>query len=771
VSTVLVSQLPARARWLSRWVLIVPVGFLLWTIGMASASASSGPAWLGVSAAVHDGVARVDWVEPGGYAWDAGIRPGDQLLRVDGGMVNGASHLEALNPVALNDAHTVVARSERTHQVLMAPPASDSAPTTFLQQLSYFLIAASFAVLGAVVFIIATDLLAASVMLVFSVSAAAMLLATVGTVRAAPLTLAVIFISLLAFTTSALWLFLVFPTNRLRRRWVRLLAYLSVAAALLVCIGYAACLLVNPMLYELVRPVYMLLVVADLLAAIGALVASLITAFRTSTRDADERQNVRRALGTLTLGAIAGFGPFGGLAILPTALGAQPIIPPHLAVLGVLLLPVSLAAALLSHQFLGIERVVRRGLIALVIWIALLAPYAWMMPKLRTVGGVFSSDLGSAISMLGLAFTVGTFPTLQRLARRWIEQRVFGDVYDFAETVQAFGSELAECSSAQSIVDHALARLGRTLDLRWAALQTVSPDLAFAWRVRPDVDLALDSPALVVPLVSDSKTIGRLVAGSKDRDVQLSVQDEALVVAVAPLIGSALQSALLLQQLEQQVDLLYEREETLVALSGRLMRVQEEERRRLALELHDDPLQRASLLARRLAGRGLVSEQEAAEDVAIALRAICYGLRPPMLDDLGLGAALDRLVGDVAARSDVQVNLLLEGFAMGDRLDADLEVALYRVTQEALNNVLKHAEAEHALVKVFGTDDAIELHVEDDGRGTAGDYSNERSLGVVGMRERLMPWDGQVTISARPHGGTRVVARVRRVTVPSLRAA
>jgi signal transduction histidine kinase len=748
---------------LPRWVIVIPVALALWTIAAFSASASSGPAWLGLRASMHDDVARVDWVQPGGYAWDAGVRPGDQLLRVDGGLVNGSGGLETLNPAALDDARTIVARSDRTHQVLTAPPASDSVPTTWLQQASYFLIAASFAVLGFVVFIIATDVLAASVMLVFSVSAAAMLLATIGTVRAAPLTLAVIFLSLLAFTTSALWLFLVFPTNRLRRRSVRALAYASVIAGVLVTLGFFASVLIDPMLYEVLRSVYMLLIAANLLAAIGAIVASLITAFRSSGGNLEERQNVRRALGTVTLGAVAGFGPFVGLAILPSVVGAQPILPPHVAVLGVLLLPVSLAGALLSHQFLGIERVVRRGLIALVIWVALLAPYAWLMERLRT-SGVFSSEAGSAISMLALAFTVGTFPTLQRLARRWIEGRLFSDVYDFTHTVQAFGSELAQCSTAQSIVDHALAQLGRTIDLRWAALETITPDMAFAWRVRPDVDLALDTPALEVPLVADGKTIGRLVAGGKDRDVSLSVQDEALVVAVAPLIASALQSALLLQQLEQQIDLLYEREETLVALSGRLMRVQEEERRRLALELHDDPLQRASLLARRLAGQGLVDEHEAAEDVAIALRAICYGLRPPMLDDLGLPAALDRLVSDVAARSDVQVNLLLDGFAESDRLDPELELALYRVAQEALNNVLKHAQAEHALVRVVGTDDALELHVEDDGRGTGGEYSSERSLGIVGMRERLMPWDGHVTITARPRGGTRVVARARRAT-------
>jgi two-component system sensor histidine kinase UhpB len=191
------------------------------------------------------------------------------------------------------------------------------------------------------------------------------------------------------------------------------------------------------------------------------------------------------------------------------------------------------------------------------------------------------------------------------------------------------------------------------------------------------------------------------------------------------------------------------------------MHVQEEERRRLALELHDDPLQRATLLARRLAGRGLDEEQESAEDVAIALRAICYGLRPPMLDDLGLATALKRLVSDVAARSDVQVLLHPSG-AAAERVDPALELALYRVAQEGLNNVLKHAHARQASVSLERGADWIELRIEDDGRGTSGDYRSPNSLGLVGIRERLLPWAGQVHIGPRPQGGgTLLQARAR----------
>jgi signal transduction histidine kinase len=149
------------------------------------------------------------------------------------------------------------------------------------------------------------------------------------------------------------------------------------------------------------------------------------------------------------------------------------------------------------------------------------------------------------------------------------------------------------------------------------------------------------------------------------------------------------------------------------------------------------------------------------------LRAICYGLRPPMLDDLGLVAALERLVGDMAARSDVQVLLHLSGPEAGQRVDPELELALYRVAQEGLNNVLKHAQAHQARVTLERGPDWIELRVEDDGRGAGtGEtaYSSPRSLGLVGIRERLMPWAGQVSVACPAghgdHPGAPLVGRL-----------
>jgi signal transduction histidine kinase len=241
------------------------------------------------------------------------------------------------------------------------------------------------------------------------------------------------------------------------------------------------------------------------------------------------------------------------------------------------------------------------------------------------------------------------------------------------------------------------------------------------------------------------------------------------LATVAPLVAPALHSALLVQRLAAQVQALAERERELAALNDRLVQVQEEERRRLALDLHDDALQRAVLLTRQLkssaeAGRVEAHWSEAVNEITLSLRAICTGLRPPMLDDFGLGSALEWLVNSLRARSELNIFLeIAPAGAAFERMEPDLALALYRVAQEALNNILKHAGATHAWVILEQAGGSIRLEVTDNGVGLKpGDPGQgpSISLGLLGMRERLAPWGGQVSVESAPGGGTTVSATI-----------
>jgi signal transduction histidine kinase len=208
------------------------------------------------------------------------------------------------------------------------------------------------------------------------------------------------------------------------------------------------------------------------------------------------------------------------------------------------------------------------------------------------------------------------------------------------------------------------------------------------------------------------------------------------------------------------------RQEEQRVFSGRLLTVQEEERRRLAQELHDDPLQNLMYLTRALddlsEDTGLPARLastmqyggELAAEAATALRKTIHGLRPPVLDDIGIASALRQLVTDVRKRSTLSIDLQCTGTE--GLLSPDLKLTAYRIVQESLNNIVRHADASHATVSVH-FDDPLALTISDDGRGIpptpeAKDGSPP-GLGLIGMRERTTLAGGILEVGSRsPHG-------------------
>ncbi|MGH2442983.1 MAG: sensor histidine kinase [Chloroflexota bacterium] len=201
-------------------------------------------------------------------------------------------------------------------------------------------------------------------------------------------------------------------------------------------------------------------------------------------------------------------------------------------------------------------------------------------------------------------------------------------------------------------------------------------------------------------------------------------------------------------------------------LNERLESAQEEERARLAAELHDEPLQTALYLDRQLRG---MNRQVPGSNVPVdlsgalagQLRAICLGMRPVGLDDLGLLPALDALVEEARDRSGAEVTF--EADEQLTTISPAVELILYRVAQEALNNCLKHADASEVTVTVRRDEGGIKLSVADDGMGQSGTSLTTEGcprLGLLGLRERLRPWGGTVSVETRGATGTTVTARV-----------
>jgi two-component system sensor histidine kinase UhpB len=193
------------------------------------------------------------------------------------------------------------------------------------------------------------------------------------------------------------------------------------------------------------------------------------------------------------------------------------------------------------------------------------------------------------------------------------------------------------------------------------------------------------------------------------------------------------------------------------------LQAQEEERARVARDLHDEVNQSLTgLLLRLEAARESAPpelEAELAETKALAnqamqeLLSLARQLRPTALDDLGLAAAVAGQVEQLA-RGEIAAEFAAEGDFSG--LDDDTQLVVYRVAQEALSNATRHSGADHVAVRLRRSEeDGVALEVTDDGRGFAFDES-EGGLGIAGMRERALLIGGKLTIESRPGHGTSV---------------
>lgn len=235
-----------------------------------------------------------------------------------------------------------------------------------------------------------------------------------------------------------------------------------------------------------------------------------------------------------------------------------------------------------------------------------------------------------------------------------------------------------------------------------------------------------------------------------------------LVIAVAVFVG-------------RHMDTEQEERNRARRFASMLLKSQEEEQRRIAHELHDEPLQllvdlsrtldEATLAAADTPGlpARLTQAREEVLEVSARVRAVVRGLRPPALDKLGLAPALRGLVAAASNTTDAEIELTIGGD--DHRLPPDVELGVYRIAQEALNNAIRHGQPRHISVTFDRNDRQVRLQVADDGRGFDGRGFDSKSLelaaradsfGLIGMHERAELMGGRLHVGSAPAGGTVV---------------
>jgi signal transduction histidine kinase len=217
-------------------------------------------------------------------------------------------------------------------------------------------------------------------------------------------------------------------------------------------------------------------------------------------------------------------------------------------------------------------------------------------------------------------------------------------------------------------------------------------------------------------------------------------------------------------------------EEMLRALTHRVVQVQETERGHLALELHDNVTQllcavlfRSQALADKLSAKDRPAKREAEQlremlaKTAAEVERISRELRPSVLDQLGLVAALSAASTEFTNRTGVPVKLTC--IQLSTPLDASIELALFRILQESLRNVVKHARARHVTVRLSLQENFIHLAITDDGIGfdpkrRQAVGARKPGLGLLGMRERATYVGGTLKIKSARHAGTEILASI-----------
>ena len=273
---------------------------------------------------------------------------------------------------------------------------------------------------------------------------------------------------------------------------------------------------------------------------------------------------------------------------------------------------------------------------------------------------------------------------------------------------------------------------------------------------------------LAVPLKSKERVVGVLIIGSHAPRT-FSPEEVQLLTALGHQLGIAIENA----QLYQEVQF---REQARAELLRQFIRVQEDERRRVARELHDVTSQALATLAVRVETLNSIARSAPAEmdtlldeirsllsSTSREVHSLIYDLRPSLLDDLGLPAAIRSCAHNLLETAGVEVHVELAGAER--RLPSEMEIAVFRITQEAITNVSSHSKAESTYVSLEFKDKSVVVQVEDDGIGfnlleVLSSAHARQSMGLLGMKERAELLGGVLNIYTQPGKGTRVVIEI-----------
>ncbi len=687
---------------------------------------------------------------PAGHAWHDGARPGMRVVSLNGEDPRAAVGLQPLVEAEL------LSPSGRTF-VARATAAPFTRPWA---RLSLWLTGALFALLGAVVLVRRPDAPVARLFGLFTgFTGVALGVSPAAGGPHSAWSLVVQFLSLLGMAASLPAFATAFvgrwsgPRNHLRLFWL---------AGGILLTGYLAALFIRPSSYSVVRIGFAIYFVAGIFAALVVLARKAL--FQHPSRSA---RDARLALSGIACGLL----PFVGLSLIPQSAMNSSLVPSHVTAVLWGLIPLTFAYAILRHQILGIRRLVHRGMIYGITTAVLLAVMFLLIVAVNPlVDGLLAATHPAWLAAALLALGAFLFHFLCRGVRSLVDRFFYPDEVDSGTLLAAMRYDLLGSEHMEEVAAAIVKRLRESLRLEAVIMFLGTTDetirVAASAGSRADESVAFIRPRLlelgsaedglsgtrwnsddllIARLEAGGQTLGFLVLGPKEGGEIFVREERRLVETVTPILALAIRETSLLAELRE--------------VSERLTNAEEAERGRIARDLHDGPLQKAILLGGG-ADATLRDRNGVARELVAELRELCARLRPAILDDLGLVPALEWLLEQTAKGFTVTPRLTLRGMTEDDRLEPGAELALFRVTQEAVSNALRHGHATSIHVSLTRTMNGVELSVIDDGNGAAIAGDLARGLGIPGMRERLRQVGGSVSVASDGRTGTMVSARI-----------
>ena len=372
------------------------------------------------------------------------------------------------------------------------------------------------------------------------------------------------------------------------------------------------------------------------------------------------------------------------------------------------------------------------------------------------IGSRLKGDQTTVLSLTALGLTAVLFQSVRARVQQEINRLLFGDRDDPYQVVRKLAADLSETVQPVEALRATVRTLTEALRLPYAAI-TLEPGATPV--AAAGVPGAAEIP---IPLAYQSQPVGELIVSPRGGAREFDAADLRLLDELSRQIGVVAHNVRLTNDLQLSRE--------------RIVTAREEERRRLRRDLHDGlGAQLAALTLQAGAMKATIrtdpetAVQQATElqlelrTAIVDIRRLVQGLRPAALDDLGLIGALQNRVtivnlgeGPHDQRQPLSVTLdAPEGL---EALPAAVEVAIYRIVDEALANVVRHAQANHCMVSISRTSGGIRLTIDDDGAGIAPDRIS--GVGLQSMRERALELGGSFAVAAGAMGGTRIVAEL-----------